>query len=170
MKTLTILISLLTAIFAYPVGSLEIGDYAPDFTLPTIDEGKQLTLSELRGTIIYLDFWASWCGPCRLSLPKLSELRTRFIEKGIAMEVIAINVDEYPDDGKVFLRQYPVTYPVLSDPDGTVAKTYGIPGMPFSFLIDKNGRISYIHQGFRRGDEVEIESQVLGLVNKRTDI
>lgn len=164
MKTLTLLISLLTAIYAQPLLSLEIGDYAPNFTLPTIDDSGQITLSELRGKIIYLDFWASWCGPCRLALPKLSILRSEYADRGV--EVIAIDVDENREDGRLFLKRYPVTYPVLSDPDGKVTKTYDILGMPFSFLIDETGRIRYIHQGFRRGDETEIEKQILRLINK----
>ncbi len=145
--------------------ALSVGDTAPNFKLKNIATGKMESLKKYRGKVVYLDFWASWCGPCRQSLPLLNELRTELKRKGF--EVIAVNLDEDTEDAKTFLEQFPVVYPVLLDPAGDVPQKYELPGMPTSFLIDKRGRIQKIHVGFKPKDMKGIRKEVISFLRKK---
>lgn len=134
---------------------------APEFTLKTLDEERQISLKDYRGKVIYLDFWASWCGPCRKSLPMLNELRNELKDRGF--EVLALNVDETREEGLRFLKEYPVDYPTLFDNEGTAA-TYQLRGMPTAFLIDHNGKLHSQHVGFNPKDMGSIREEVLSLL------
>jgi len=142
--------------------ALETGDPAPPFILPALTGTESIRLNDYRGKVVFLDFWASWCGPCRISLPLLDELRSQLNHRGF--EVVAVDVDEYPDDGRRFLQEYPVSYPVASDPTGLYATEYELVGMPSSFLIDRNSHIRIVYQGFKKGDIKQIREQVLLLL------
>ncbi len=129
--------------------ALKAEPIAPDFTLPNLQAASEHSLSDYRGKVIYLDFWASWCGPCRDSLPALDALQK---ELGVKMfEVLAINLDADPRDGLRFLKQYPVSYTVLTDPDGSSARNYELVGLPSSVLLDQHGVIVSSFQGFHPG-------------------
>ena len=108
--------------------------------------------------MVLVDFWASWCGPCRQSLPLLNELRDELGSE--YFEVIAINLDQNPEDGKRFLQKYPVNYPVLTDTTGSTPQKYQLSGMPTSYLIDQNGEIQGVHEGFRSSDIDKIRKAV----------
>ena len=137
---------------------------APAFSLPDIYSGESKTLEQYQGKVIYLDFWASWCGPCRQSLPLLNTLRKELGEDNF--EVIAINLDADPEDGKRFLQKYPVKYPVLTDTSGTTPQKYQLTGMPTSYLIDQKGNLRGAHQGFRNGDIDKIRDAVKALIKE----
>lgn len=139
-------------------------EQAPAFSLPDIYSGEEKALAQYRGKVVYLDFWASWCGPCRQSLPLLNTLRNELGED--KFEVIAINLDENPEDGKRFLEKYPVTYPVLTDTSGDTPQKYQLTGMPTSYLIDQNGNLRGAHQGFRSGDIDKIRDIVKTLIQE----
>ncbi len=145
--------------------AVSVGDAAPNFKLKNLNTGKIESLKKYRGKVVYLDFWASWCGPCRQSLPLLNDLRKELKRKGF--EVVAVNLDEETADAKTFLKQFPVVYPVLMDPKGRVPEKYELPGMPTSFLIDKRGRIQHIHVGFKPKDMATIRKQVIALLRKK---
>ena len=145
--------------------ALSVGDKAPNFKLKNIETGKLESLKRYRGKVVYLDFWASWCGPCRQSLPLLNELRRELKRKGF--EVLAVNLDEDTKDAQSFLDEFPVVYPVLLDPKGTVPPKYDLPGMPTSFLIDKQGRIQKIHVGFKPKDMKSIRKEVISFLRKK---
>ena len=145
--------------------AVSVGDKAPNFKLPNLQTGKLESIKKYRGKVVYLDFWASWCGPCRQSLPLLNELRKELKRKGF--EVVAVNLDEDTADAKAFLKQFPVSYPVLIDPNGKVPEKYELPGMPTSFLIDKRGRVQHIHIGFKPKDMKDIRKQVITLLRKK---
>jgi thiol-disulfide isomerase/thioredoxin len=147
--------------------ALEVGDAAPDFTLPGLraEQSAPLELAALHGKVVYVDFWASWCAPCRISMPLLEELRTRLQGEGAAFEVVAVNVDEDLADGRDFLLDTPVTYPVVSDPAGATPAAYELGGMPTGFLLDQDGKIRLIHQGFKRGDIAPLEQAIRALLN-----
>lgn len=146
------------------VMALEVGQKAPLFKLPRLDASASLELKNYRGKVVYLDFWASWCGPCRKSLPLLNELRAEL--KGQGFEVIAINLDENPELGKKFLQERPVDYPIGSDTKGVLPQAYGVMAMPTSYLIDRKGVVRKVHEGFRESDMPKIRKEVMELLSK----
>lgn len=146
---------ILYALASGAAADVELGAPAPDVTLPAIAGDATLSLADLRGKIVYVDFWASWCGPCRQSLPELDRLRSKYRDH---FEVFAINLDEDPADGLRFLERFPVSYPVVSDTAGKYPELFGVMGMPTSYLLDRNGNVRYVHQGYREGDAQKIEA------------
>lgn len=108
---------------------------------------KYQGLEQYRGKVVYLDFWASWCLPCRQSFPALSSLRERYADQGF--EVIAVNLDENHQHALQFLAQFPVNYPVVAGFGTEVAEQYGVEVMPTGYFIDANGVIRLIHKGFK---------------------
>ena len=141
--TLTLLPSLVQAVSA--------GNQAPNFSLPLLDDPrKMISLSASAGRLRYLDFWASWCAPCRLSLPAILELQNELGND--RLEVIAVNVDEDPEDAQRFLKRFAPKHKVVMDPKGEVAALYELPGMPTSFIIDGTGKVVHRHLGFREKD------------------
>lgn len=149
---------LLAALLPNTALALSAGDAAPDFTLPDA-AGKAVTLSSLRGQFVYVDFWASWCGPCRQSFPWMNQLSQR--SRNARLQIVAINVDESRADAAAFLRQLPASFTVLYDPAGTMAASYQLPGMPTSFLIGPDGRVRWMHIGFRPGDGSILQAMIL---------
>jgi len=143
----------------------EVGEVAPEVSLPSLTAAEQqITLSELRGRIVYLDFWASWCGPCRLSFPQLEALRQELGPRGF--EVLAVGVDEQREDGLAFLEEVPVSYPVVWDGSGDTPRRYEILGMPTGYLIDGEGQVRVVHQGFRRGDGERLREEIIKLLGE----
>ena len=135
----------------------------PDWELPLIANGSgTVSDSDLRGRVTYLDFWASWCGPCRLSLPALNRLREKFSSE--AFNVVAISVDYVEEDALDFLARYPVAYPIAIDTTGDSGRAFAVAGMPSGYLIDKKGMIREIHVGFRKGDEVILQERIAALI------
>ena len=128
--------------------SLE-GKAAPDFKLPTL-EGKTVSLASLKGHIVVLDFWATWCGPCKMSLPHLQKLYEAQKDNGVA--VFAIDQQEEPKDVQAFVQETKLAVPVLLDSDGKVGEAYGVEGIPQSVVIDKDGKIKKIISGFDPSD------------------
>lgn len=140
----------------------ERGEPAPAFGAASLRNGDPVRLEDFRGKVVYLDFWASWCGPCRQSLPWMEQLRREFGAAGF--EVLAVNVDETPADALRFLRRYPVTYPIVGDARGTVAALYDVQDMPSSYLIDRKGVVREVHRGFNRSDAARLRDAVATLV------
>ena len=137
----------------------------PNWELPLIANGSgTLSDTDLRGRVTYLDFWASWCGPCRLSLPALNRLRETFSSE--AFNVVAISVDYVEEDALDFLARYPVAYPIAIDTTGDSGRAFAVAGMPSGYLIDKKGMIREIHVGFRKGDEVILQERIAALLTE----
>lgn len=140
---------------------IELGFPAPEIRLPALQGTSTLALADLRGKVVYLDFWASWCGPCRQSLPELEKLRNKYAPH---FEVFAVNLDEKPADGLKFLEKYPVSYPVVSDAEARFPEMFRIKGMPTSYIVDREGNLRYVHEGYRDGDAQKIESLIKQLI------
>ena len=154
---------LLVLLAAVPLAAaVERGEPAPAFEAPRLAGGEAVKLEALRGKVVYLDFWASWCGPCRQSLPWLQELRREFRTAGF--EVIAVNVDETPADGRRFLQRFPVDYLVAGDAQGALAALYDVRDMPSSYLIDRAGVVREVHRGFNRADAARRRAAIAALV------
>ena len=163
--TSSVLMVILCLLVSNPTWAVEEGEQAPDFTLTDIHTGAaDFTLSDLRGKVIYLDFWASWCAPCLLSLPMYNELYSRYQDQGL--EVIGVNVDDPLENGLDFLADTPLDFKIPADPEGDIPELYNILGMPTSFLIDRSGTVRMVHVGFRDGDLEKIEAAIKSLLNE----
>lgn len=135
------------ALSVYAAGS---GKSAPNFTLRS-NGGDNVKLSELRGEVVMINFWASWCGPCRQEMPLLDEMYQRYQPMGFTL--LGVNVEEDPSKANALLKDLPVSFPVLYDTENEVSKLYDVVAMPSSVLIDRSGNIRYIHKGYKPGDE-----------------
>lgn len=111
---------------------------APDFTLPG-PTGKKISLRDFRGKVVFLNFWATWCGPCREEMPSMERLYQEF--RGRGFEIVAVNVKDKREDALKFLKELKLTYPVGMDPEGEVGLLYGAWGMPSTYLIDRKGHV-----------------------------
>ena len=158
----------LLGLLALPAGAagVQAGQAAPPLSLPLLSAGSPavFTLASLQGKVVYLDFWASWCGPCRVSFPQLEQLRRELGPRGF--EVLAVNVDEVEADALRFLQEVPVTYPVVRDATGETPRSYGIPGMPTGFLIDRSGVIRLVHQGYRKSDGAALRASIMEVLGE----
>lgn len=167
LRKLLCLVPLLLPLLGTSARAVETGEAAPAFTLPPLrseDGTADISLADFRGKVVYVDFWASWCPPCLVSIPLLNELRNRLVAAGEPFEVLAINVDSDPEAGIDFLLDEPVQYLALRDPAGTTPALYKVPGMPTSYLVDAQGQVRLVHTGFRRSDIDKIEAEVIRLL------
>ncbi|MEI6354348.1 MAG: TlpA disulfide reductase family protein [Methylococcus sp.] len=147
-----LILGLLTPITA--VMALESsGQPAPQCALTHFKDGQPIDWSSFKGKVVYLDFWASWCGPCAKSIPFMDELSRTMKSKGL--EVVAVNLDESRAEAEAFLVKHPVQFTIAAD-TGECPKKYDLETMPTSFLIDREGNISKIHRGFNATDQPEI--------------
>ena len=126
-----------------PVEGVEVGDIAPDFELETI-EGETVSLADLSGQKVFLNFWASWCGPCRAEMPDMQ----KFHEERDDVTILGVNVNDRPENMHEFLEEYGITFPILPDDvDTNVHTQYKVQAMPTSYLIDSNGEIAHVAVG-----------------------
>jgi cytochrome c biogenesis protein CcmG, thiol:disulfide interchange protein DsbE len=132
------------------------GQPAPAFELP--GTAGAVRLEQYQGKLVYLDFWASWCGPCRHSFPWMNDMQAKYGAQGL--QVVGINVDAKTDDARNFLAATPARFVVAFDPAGAAPRQYGIKGMPSSVLIGPDGKVLFEHSGFREADRAELESRI----------
>ena len=129
---------------------------APSFKLPA--RTGSVSLDSLRGHVVYLDFWASWCGPCRASFPWMTGLDKKYGAKGL--EIVAVNLDKDRALADAFLAEYPAPFTIAFDPKGSTAQAYGVSAMPSSFVIGKDGKILLRHAGFDPQRTAKVELQI----------
>jgi cytochrome c biogenesis protein CcmG, thiol:disulfide interchange protein DsbE len=129
---------------------------------PAASADDLLDLAAFRGQVVYVDFWASWCAPCRHSFPWMSRMQGELGSDGFV--VIAVNVDHAFADAERFLEEHIPRFGIVFDPDGRLAGKFGVKGIPTSFLIDRSGRIQWKHEGFRLRDRDALERQIRSLV------
>ena len=139
------------------------GEQSPDFTLKSRDGGN-IKLSEQRGNIVLVNFWASWCGPCREELPAFEELYQEYQDMGV--EILAVNVDDEAEKANVLLQDIEVSFPVLFDTAGDVSKLYDVNAMPTTVLVDRDGNVRLLHPGYRKGDEKKYEKAIKMLMRE----
>jgi thiol-disulfide isomerase/thioredoxin len=142
---------------AVPVAAMQPGTAAPDFALPTAT-GESVALSGLQGRVVYVDFWASWCTPCRRSFPWMNALQKRYGKDGLV--IVAINVDKKRSDAERFLRDTPAEFTVVYDPQGAAPAAYDVQGMPSSYLVDRRGSVVAVEQGFHDERTAGIEARI----------
>lgn len=156
--------SIFLAIFIFAVQSaqaLDSGVQAPEISLPSLDQ-SEVKLSAFKGKVVFLDFWASWCGPCSHSLPWLQSMQEKYGEKGL--QVVAVNVDSDTESAKTLLKETRVKLLTLLDPEGKTPEQYGVETMPSSFLIGRNGAVALSHRGFSSSDREALEHAIQSLL------
>lgn len=141
--------------------ALERGSVSPDFQLPSRDLST-ISLAKFKGSVVLVDFWASWCAPCKKSLPWLNEMQAKYGSQGFS--VIAVNLDADRADGEKMLSNSTL-FKVAFDPDGKTPEKFGVSAMPSSYLIDRNGTITEIFRGFEESDKEIIEKRIRSLLS-----
>lgn len=157
------LVTLLAVGLAGPAMAVTIQDDAPDFTLKSL-EGSNLRLEEYRGQVVLINFWASWCGPCRQEMPLLDRLHQRYVDTGFA--VLGINVEGEEAPARELIDRIPVTFPVLIDEGQLVSELYKLEAMPSTVVVDRDGVVRYIHRGYKPGDEAKYVEVVKELIRE----
>ena len=138
---------------------------APDFKLP-VRSGQAMALSDLKGQVVLINFWASWCGPCRKEMPVLDQLYQRY--KPLGFTLLGVNVEEDSTAAESWLKDTPVSFPILFDRKNSVSKLYDVTAMPSTVLVDRQGHVRYLHFGYNPGTENEYQDQIRGLVRERS--
>jgi len=124
-----------------------------------------LNLEALKGKVVYVDFWASWCVPCRHSFPWMNRMQSRFGQEGFV--ILAVDVDRVHTDAEQFLRDHAPNFRIVFDPEGRLAEQFGVKGMPSSILIDRAGEVRSRHEGFRLKERDALERQIESLMASR---
>jgi len=140
-----------------------VGSPAPDFTLRVLD-GPNLRLQEQRGKVVLVNFWATWCGPCRKEMPHLNRIADKYRSSGLVL--LGINVDDDARNAADLAAKLGVKFPVLFDTDKKVSKLYDLNSMPSTLVIDRNGRVRYLHRGYQDGYEDLYDKQIRDLLKE----
>ena len=156
-----IYLSFLFLLLGVPAHAIDVGQSAPQFSSVSV-AGARVDLSQYRGQVVYLDFWASWCGPCRLTLPWMNSMQKKYATQGLT--VLAVNEDSKRESVDQALRDLSPSFTALLDSGGAIATQFSLPTMPSSFLIDREGNVRAVFKGFHEGDDALIEKQIQELL------
>jgi thiol-disulfide isomerase/thioredoxin len=141
------ILAVLATFLSTHAAAVEAGMPAPALSMAALDDGgKAVTLAGLKGSVVYVDFWASWCVPCRLSMPALDELYRRNKSRGFS--VVGVNKDATPADARRFLAKVPVTFALVQDAADAAARGFDVKAMPSGYLVDRKGVVRHVHRGF----------------------
>ena len=143
--------------------AVETGQKPPTFSLP--GDAGTTSLDDFAGKVVYVDFWASWCGPCRQSFPWLNEMQKQFGAKGLV--VVGVNVDKKREEAQKFLADTPAQFTISYDPQGKTPRDWQVMGMPSSFLVGRDGKVRLVHAGFREADRPELEAQIKAALEQK---
>lgn len=159
----TLLVSVFVFSGATASAATELSGTAPDFTLPS-NQGQNMRLEELRGSVVLINFWASWCGPCRQEMPALEALYQRYNKAGFT--ILGVSVDDDSAEANKLLKEIPVSFPVLYDTESKVSELYSVQAMPSTIIVDRNGEMRYLHRGYKPGYEDEYRDQIRALIRE----
>lgn len=167
MRSLTRLLTLTAlgaaATLTAAAAALQSGAPAPAFQLNS-NSGKPLALADFKGQIVLLNFWATWCGPCRQEMPILEQLNRQYHGKGVTL--LGINVEPDSMAAVNWLKATPVSFPILFDVDSKVSSLYEVAGMPNTVIVDRKGVVRYIHRGYSAGAENDYLNQIRALIRE----
>lgn len=138
------------AVLSATAQAADVGQPAPNCHLTSLDGKSVHDLPQFKGKVVYVDFWASWCGPCAQSFPFMSQMHKELSGRGL--QVLAINLDEDREEARAFIDAHPTAFAVLADNGGRCPMDFGVHAMPSSYLIDRKGIIRHVHLGFRPGE------------------
>ena len=149
---------------AGPAAALEPGAALPDVTAGSLGESRPLALKAFKGRVLYVDFWASWCVPCRLSMPALDALYRKHSARGFM--VLGVNKDTTVADAQRFLKRVPVGFPLAHDVQDGLAKAFDVKAMPSGYLVDRRGVVRRVHRGFTAETAAVLEREIEELLKE----
>jgi thiol-disulfide isomerase/thioredoxin len=159
------LVAVLALFAAGAAHAIEAGAALPPLTLAGLsDPSQSISLAQLRGRVVYVDFWASWCVPCRISMPALDALYAKHRARGFT--VVGVNQDVSVADAERFLKKVPVTFPLARGGDEAAAKAFDVKAMPSGYLVDRKGVVRRVHRGFTAQTGAELESELEALLKE----
>ncbi|HUQ27064.1 MAG TPA: TlpA disulfide reductase family protein [Usitatibacter sp.] len=159
------ILAVLVTFLSTHAAAVEAGVPAPALSMAPLDEAAQpVTLAGLKGHVVYVDFWASWCVPCRLSMPTLDDLYRRNKARGFA--VVGVNKDATPADAKRFLAKVPVSFALVTDAGDAVARGFDVRAMPSGYLVDRKGVVRHVHRGFTAETGAALEREIDSLLKE----
>jgi peroxiredoxin len=150
-----------TLMLALPAWAGAADVQAPAFTLQSLD-GKTVTLGQYKGDVVMINFWASWCGPCRQEMPLLDDIYKQYKDMGFVL--LGVNVEPDASNANGWLKKTPVSYPILYDPKSSVSQLYSVQAMPTTVIIDRQGVVRYVHNGYLPGDENQYMNSIRSLI------
>lgn len=153
----------IAAFFSATSQALSLGKSAPDFTLKSM-MGQNLNLAEQRGNIIVINFWASWCGPCRTEMPILQEFHNQYQDLGVA--VWGVNVEQQNQAGLDYIQELGVDFPIFFDASNTISAAYNVEAMPTTVIIDRNGNVRSVFRGYQKGYEKKYAKVIKQLIRE----
>lgn len=164
-RIVTTMAALITGIaaLALPAAAGSGATPAPDFTLPMRDGGS-VNLASLKGQVVMINFWASWCGPCRAEFPILDDMYRKY--KPMGFTLVGVNVESDPADAERFLSKFPVSFPIAYDAANQVSGAYGVSAMPTTLIVDRKGNVRWLHRAYKPGDENEYLNQIRAMLRE----
>jgi peroxiredoxin len=156
-------LAIVLGFFSQPGSNNTVGKRAAEFKLPAVN-GEEISLQSFRGKVVLLNFWATWCGPCREELPELARMQEKFRPRGLV--VVAVTVDNELENVRGFLKKHEVKLQALWDRRKKVADAYAVEKMPSSYLLDRNGVIRFVHRGYSPEELKRIEAEIDDLLDK----
>ena len=150
-------------VVSLPVLAASSSSPAPDFTLAARG-GKSVSLAQYKGQVVMINFWATWCGPCREEMPLLESIYKKYNKVGFTL--IGVNVEPDSKAAEAWLKQTPVSFPILFDTQSKVSKLYQVAGMPSTVIVDRKGQVRLIHKGYKSGDENEYQNSIRTLIRE----
>lgn len=150
--------------YGYPTAGAAADNGAPGVAR-VVETAQDFELTRWKGEVVYLDFWASWCGPCQQSFPWMAQMHEQYKARGL--RIVAVNLDKTPAAADRFLARYPAPFDLVFNPDGSIAEQFKVAGMPHAFLIDRQGRQVDDHIGFLPAGREAMQARIIQLLESR---